>query len=184
MIHRSERSATRTDRSAPVNSAVDVTAVDATVIDAEFTKWVQRLRSTHRAVAFTCKHRLAEPEHAEPLAVRVVAGLLARPTVFQYFGLPFSGRIASIAERLIADAEAGNPPGPADWSELENRVLSLPYHHRAVLVSVCLNGDGVDTLAARLRCGTEEANRRRTALIAYMHDVVAGDLTTTADEER
>ncbi len=181
--HRSERPATRTGRSASVNSVVDITLVDATLVDAEFTGWVERLRSTHRAVAFTCKHRLSEPEHAEPLAVRVVAGLLARPTVFRYFGLPFSGRIASLAERLIADAEAGRPPGPANWSELENRVLSMPDHHQTVFVSVCLNGDDVDTLAAKLGCEMEEATRRRTALITYMRDVVAGDLTATADEE-
>lgn len=183
MTRRSERSATRTGRSASVNSVVDITVVDAPVVEAEFTEWVQRLRSTHRAVAFTCKHRLSEPAHAEPLAVRVVAGLLARPTVFRYFGLPYSGRIASLAEGLIADAEAGNPPAPADWSELENRVLSMPDHHQNVLVSVCLNGDDVDALASKLGCGTEEAARRRTALITYMRDVVAGDLTATSDQE-
>ncbi|WP_132421208.1 hypothetical protein [Pseudonocardia endophytica] len=151
--------------------------------DAEFAEWVQRLRSTYRAVAFTCQHRLSEPAHAGPLAVRVVAGLLARPTVFRYFGLPFSGRIASLAENLIADAEAGNPPAPADWSALEDRVLSIPDHHRSVLVSVCLNGDDIDTLAAKLACGTDEATRRRTALVGYMRDVVAGNLTSTPDEE-
>lgn len=183
MTHRPERPATRTGRSPSVNSVVDAQVVDATVVDAEFTEWVQRLRSTHRAVAFTCKHRLSEPEHAEPLAVRVVAGLLARPTVFRYFGLPFSGRIASLAEGLIADAEAGTPPAPAGWSDLESRVLSMPDHHQEVLVSVCLNGDDVNTLAGKLGCDTDEATRRRTALITYMRDVVAGDLTATSDQE-
>jgi hypothetical protein len=170
-------------RPAPAGSDVDQTGAAGSPADTEFAEWVYRLQCTYRAVAFTCRHRLSNPAHAESLAVWVVAGLLERPTVFRYFGLPFSGRIAALAENMLAEAEAGNPPAPADWSELENRVLSIPDHHRKVLISVCLNGDDIDTLAAKLGCDTEEAIRRRTALIGYMRDVVAGDLTAISDDE-
>lgn len=178
-----ERPVARTGRSAPVNSVVDASAVEPRAVDAEFTEWLQRLSSTHRAVAFTCRHRLSDPRHAEPLAVRVVAGLIARPTVFRYFGLPYSGRIASLAEGLIASSEQGRPPEPADWSDLEGRVQSIPDHHRQVLVSVCLNGDDVEVLAGKLGCAPSEATRRRTELLSYMRDVVAGDLTGSVDTE-
>ena len=37
----------------------------------------------------------------------MVAGLIARPQVFRYFGLPYSGRIAKLAEARLAEAAAG-----------------------------------------------------------------------------
>ena len=44
----------------------------------------------------------------------VVAGLIERPRVFKHFGLPFSGRVAHLAELAIVEARAGRSTG-GDW---------------------------------------------------------------------
>ena len=54
----------------------------------EWDAWRERVRATYEAVEYTCAHRLADATLAGPVAVQVVAGLIARPQVFRYFGLP------------------------------------------------------------------------------------------------
>ncbi|MDN5856734.1 MAG: hypothetical protein L0K86_28635, partial [Actinomycetia bacterium] len=57
---------------------------------AEYAAWLDRVRATYEAVRYTCAHRLADPALAEQVSVQVVAGMVARPAVFRYFGLPYS----------------------------------------------------------------------------------------------
>ena len=57
----------------------------------EFAEWLERVRATFEAVQYTCAHRLADPTLAEQVSVQVVAGMVSRPAVFRYFGLPYCG---------------------------------------------------------------------------------------------
>ena len=114
------------------------------------------VRATYEAVAYTCAHRLRDAGLAEQVAVQVVAGLVARPAVFRYFGLPYSGRIASLAEDLIAAADAGTLGVGCAWADLRERMVTFPEGVRAVLVAVCVRGvDLAERRRARLRraCG-------------------------------
>lgn len=151
---------------------------------AEFDEWLGRVRSTYQAVFYTCSHRLTYPHLAGPVAVQVIAGLISRPMVFRYFGLPYSGRIARLAEARIAEADAGTlTTAVCQWPELSDRLRSLPPEHRDVLVSVCVRGDDLETLARGLRCDGQSAARRRAATLEFMHDLAAPGLPDVPDPE-
>lgn len=138
----------------------------------EFDEWLERVVALFEAVRFTCRHRLADPALAEQVGVQVVAGMVARPTVFRYFGLPFSGRIAKLAEGLIAAADAGELVTVCGWPELRDRITDLPQEHRAVLVVTCLRGGDVEDLAAVLSCDEAVAEGRHEAMLTYVGELV------------
>jgi DNA-directed RNA polymerase specialized sigma24 family protein len=157
-------------------------AVGAT-LDVEYHEWLDRVRSTYRAVHYTCSHRLSDPRLAGHVAVQVAAGLVARPKVFRYFGLPYSGRIARLAEARLAEAEAGNLASVCEWSVLDDTLAQLPVEHREVLVSVCVRGDDLATLAHRLGVDEQLAATRRASTLAYMKDLATPGLAATADPD-
>src|SRR6185312_9041852 len=101
---------------------------------AEWDAWRERVRATYEAVEYTCAHRLADATLAGPVAVQVVAGLIARPQVFRYFGLPYSGRIAKLAEARLAEAAAGELATVCGWADLSARLDAVPREHRDALV--------------------------------------------------
>lgn len=138
----------------------------------EFDEWLDRLGALFEAVRFTCTHRLADPSLAEQVGVQVVAGMVARPAVFRYFGLPFSGRIAKLAEGLIAVADAGELVSVCGWPELRDRVGGLPAEHRAAFVVTCLRGGDVEELAAVLSCDGAAAEYRHEAMLADLGELV------------
>jgi len=164
----------------PLSSAA---GVERAADDAEFAEWLDRVRSTYEAVLYTCAHRLSDPRLAGPVAVQVAAGLVSRPTVFRYFGLPYSGRIARLAEARLAEAEAGTLSAVCDWAELHSRLEGLPAEHREVLVAVCVRGEDVPTLARGLGCDERSAAARRASTLAFMHDVAAPGLPDAPDPE-
>lgn len=145
-------------------------------IAAEFAQWFDRVRATYEAVQFTVSHRLADPSLAPQVAVQVAAGLVSRPTVFRFQGLPYSGRIARLAETAIAQADAGALTTVCSWDELRARLAELPGEHRDVLVRACVRGEDLGTLAAGLHCDELTATQRRAATLAYMHAVAAPGL--------
>lgn len=138
----------------------------------EFDEWLDRVRALFEAVRFTCTHRLADPELAEQVSVQVVAGMVARPAVFRYFGLPFSGRIAKLAEGLIAAADAGELSVVCTWPELRDAIADLPHEHREAFVVTCLRGGDVEELAAALSCDGAVAERRHEAMLTYVEELV------------
>ncbi|GAA4846758.1 hypothetical protein ACFQ34_32515 [Pseudonocardia benzenivorans] len=138
--------------------------------------WIARVTSTYEAIHYTCAHRLNEPSLAGQVAVQVVAGLIARPMVFRYFGLPYSGRIATLAEGYIADAEAGNLTLVGEWPRLYARLREVPAEHQEVFVGVCVAGDDLAGLAERLGCDEREAAPRRTATLELMRDLASAFL--------
>lgn len=153
------------------------------VADGDFDAWLERVRSTHRAVAYTCSYRLHDPELGARVAVQVTAALVARPSVFRYSGLPFSGRIARLAEGLLADAAAGALGTGCDWPELEARLCALPAAHRDVLVLTCVHGADDAALAAELGCDDTAAAARRRSTLDHMRRVAAPGLPGRADPD-
>lgn len=137
----------------------------------EWVEWLERVRATYAAVHYTCAHRLADPTLAEQVAVQVTAGLLTRPGVFRYFGLPYSGRIARLAEARIAEAAEGKLATVCGWRELDGRLGKVPAEHREALVLTCVRGADVESLAVALACDAAAALRRNEAMLAFMHEL-------------
>jgi hypothetical protein len=148
----------------------------------EFAEWLDRVRALFEAVQYTCARRLADPALAEQVSVQVVAGMVARPTVFRYFGLPFSGRIAKLAEGRIADADAGVLKTVCGWTELREALVAVPDEHRPVLVVTCLRGADVAALATALSCDEVAAQDRREAMLAFMRELARPGLASDPDE--
>lgn len=161
------------------------TTSEPTVTDdgREFAEWLERIRSTYEAVRYTCSHRLTDPGLADQVAVQVAAGLVSRPMVFRYFGLPYSGRIASLAEARIAEARAGELATVCEWQELRSRLHAIPRDHREVLVAVCVRGEDVETLAEGLGCDEHGAARRKASTLDFMRTVAAPGLPGVPDPE-
>lgn len=157
--------------------------VAAEFVTVEFAAWLERVRATYEAVRYTCSHRLADPALAGQVAVQVAAGLVARPSVFRYFGLPYSGRIARLAEARIAEADAGTLATVCDWARLRTRLEEVPATHQHVLVRTCLRGEDLGTLAAGLACDETVAAARRQATLAFMHEVAAPGLPAVPDPD-
>lgn len=149
----------------------------------EYADWLERVRVTFEAVRYTCSHRLADPSLAEQVSVQVLAGLVARPSVFRYFGLPYSGRIARLAEDRIAAADAGRLGVVCSWTELHHRLVGLPVEHQKIFVATCV--DGVDTaaLAASLSCDEPTAIARKEAVLTHLRELVAPGLHGEPDPD-
>lgn len=149
----------------------------------EFDEWLDRVRATFEAVRYTCAHRLADPALAEQVSVQVVAGMVSRPGVFRYFGLPYSGRIARLAEARIAEADAGELATVCRWTELRDRLVALPEEHREALVVTCLRGGDVEELAAVIGCDEPAAESRHEAMLTYVGELVKPGLAPAPDPE-
>lgn len=141
-----------------------VTGVD--LLDAEWDEWVDRVRTTYEAVEYTCAHRLADARLAGPVAVQVAAGMVARPAVFRYWGLPYSGRIARLAEARIAEADAGTLAAVCGWAQLREGIEGLSRTHRHALVVACVRGEDDAGLAAALGCDEDGARAVRAEMLA------------------
>lgn len=115
-----------------------------------FDEWIVRLESTYNAVGYTCGHRLGDRAVGDRVAATVIRRLLERPNVFRYSGLPYSGRIASIAEPLISGAE--DIGSPVTWNEIRAHLEGLTPERRRLLVGVFVLGESDDRLADWLGC--------------------------------
>jgi hypothetical protein len=136
----------------------------------EYAGWLDRVRATYEAVCYTCAHRLRDPRLAEQVSVQVIAGMVARPGVFRYFGLPYSGRIARLAEARLAEADAGRLATVCSWAELRDALGAVPPRHQEVLVATCVRGDTA-------------ADDVRQATLAFMRDVAAPGLPPAPDPD-
>ncbi|MEA2127823.1 MAG: hypothetical protein QOJ85_714 [Solirubrobacteraceae bacterium] len=140
----------------------------------EYADWLDRVRMTRESVAYCCFHRLhRDAALAERVSVEVLAGLLARPKVFQYYGLPFSGRIAHLTEMAIGRATERLPGGACTWAVLEEALVGLPLEQQEVVVQVCVEGCDDGDLAAILGCAEAEAQRRCEETLARLEQCSA-----------
>src|SRR5215212_6109559 len=120
-----------------------------------YEEWLERLSATYRSVAYYCFHRLHDRALAEGVSVEVVAEMLARPKVFRYFGLPFSGQIGRSAEPRIARLQREKQRGkagedPREWQKLSSRLLGVSPEHQEVFVLAYVEGYPDTQIAAAL----------------------------------
>ena len=141
--------------------------MSTTTAHQDYDGWLERLSATHDAVVYTCGYRLADPADAAEVGVQVMGGLISRPGVFRYSGLPYSGAIARLAERRIAAARAGRLPRSCSWPALLDRLEHAPPEHRDMLVMACVHGYDDERIAAELSCSSTEAARRRAETVSY-----------------
>jgi DNA-directed RNA polymerase specialized sigma24 family protein len=110
--------------------------------------------------------------------------MISRPTVFRYFGLPYSGRIARLAEARLAEAEAGTLSQTCEWQQLEARLLAVPADHRKILLSVCVRGADISSLARELGCDEQAAHARRASMLDFMRRLAAPGLPDSIRKRR
>lgn len=151
----------------------------------EYADWLSRVRMIRESVAYCCFHRLQRNAVlAERVSVEVVAGLLARPKIFQYYGLPFSGRVAHLTEMAIARAAEDIPGGACTWPMLEEALAALPAQQQEVAVQLCVEGCDDADLATALGCEESEAQRRREETLARLERCSALVLPVNAHRSR
>lgn len=156
---------------------------DAAELAEEFEGWVRRLEMTYRAVRYTCGHRLGDLDAGGRISAHVVASMLAKPNVFRYSGLPFSGRIARVAEPMLlaaaADPASFDPGPPTTWAQIEDGVRALPTAARHAFVGLIVLDSTEDDLAAVL--GMTVADLRADHAVALQH--LRGLVGTTGSGE-
>ena len=140
----------------------------------EYAAWLDRVTATFEAVSYTCRVRLGDRVAGEAVALRVATGLVGRPAVFRHWGLPYSGRIAKLAEAGIADARAGRLVPRGSWSTFRHALTEVPADHQETLVLTCVEGLGDEELAQAWGCGAEAARARRAATIEHLQELAAG----------
>ena len=157
-------------------------AVDGLV--PEYAQWLDRVTATYEAVSYTCRVRLGDAVAGEAVAVRVATGLVARPAVFRHWGLPFSGRIAKLAEDAIADTVSGRARDSGDWPGFRHALASVPVQEQTTFVLTCIEGLGDEQVAQRCGCDAETAGRRRANVLDHMRALAVGYGAGGHGEER
>ncbi|PLS83887.1 MAG: hypothetical protein CYG60_20840 [Actinobacteria bacterium] len=152
-----------------MNDALDheegiVNVSDKRALVPGYEEWLERLSATYEAVTYCCFHRLKDRAPAERVSAEVVAEMLARPKVFQYFGLPFSGQIGRLTEPRISRARQGEVGSGASWQQLRAALLEVPREEQRAFVLTCIEGCSDAEIAAALGCDEETARRRRESM--------------------
>jgi hypothetical protein len=152
----------------------------------EYADWVLRIRNTYVSVVHCCKYRLPEhPDGPARVGLDVIAGLLERPRVFQFFGLPFSGRVGHIAERSIsAVANGADASAAIGFAEVEQRLLDTTAEHQEVIVYAWVDGHEGEALAEALHLDLVVAEQRRNAALAHLKTIVLEARRPVAGAER
>jgi hypothetical protein len=153
------------------------------VLQPEYAAWLERVRATYEAVAYTCGYRLNDRELGRRVGAAVVVGLVRRPGVFRYQGLPFSGRIASLAEGLLVEAREGRLPTGPEWSRLRVALTRVPPDVQEVFVLSCVHGRDAAEVAADLGCDHDAANTRRDEAFRLMREISQSAESRLAESE-
>ena len=150
---------------------IAVDAVESGLVP-EYAEWLDRVTATYQAVSYTCRVRLGDAAAAESVAMRVAIGLVARPAVFRHWGLPFSGRIAKLAEDAIADPRTGSAAG--GWAPFRRALAAVPTEAQWTFVLTCVEGLDDEQVAQRCGCDTATAAERRASVLDRMRGLAAG----------
>jgi len=153
-----------------------------TAIDTEYAAWLERVDMTRESIANCCVHRLhGDRVAAERVSIEVIGGLLARPRVFQYFGLPFSGRVAHLAELGLARARDGVVLDGCSWAVLREALAGLPAEDRETVVLACVEGYDDARLAEALGCDEAAARARRERALARLAELALRAVPTQTE---
>jgi hypothetical protein len=140
-----------------------------TEMAAGYEEWLTRMSMTYDAVVYCCRYRLGDERQAAEVGLAVAQGLLAKPRVFKYFGLPYSARVARLAERKIAEIRSastsrtaaapvtGSPA--ASWVLVVNRLRRLPKPLQEIFVLCCVEGWEISSVAGAVRSSEETVSR-------------------------
>ncbi|MEU3476443.1 MULTISPECIES: hypothetical protein [Williamsia] len=140
----------------------------------QFQHWLDRVRDTHDAVRFTVGHRLhGDWERAEAVSIEVIVRMLTKPKVFRYQGLPYSGRIGSVAESILAAPATDTPPELPDWLTLTSYLEQMSPQLRPVLVGAFVDGLDDEHISAEVGLPT--------AIVLTMRKEVEKYLAQSAD---
>lgn len=148
-----------------------------------YAEWLERLSATYNSVAHCCQYRLKDRAAAEDVSIEVVAEMLARPKVFRYFGLPFSGQLATLAEPRIARVRQGiTIGGDMEWQELLVRLRSISKERQEVFLLSCIEGYTDPDVAATLGCDEAAARLRRESTMHLLQEISRSVLAPTRRE--
>lgn len=148
-----------------------------------YEEWLERLSATYGSVANCCRYRLQDHTAAEAISMEVIAEMLARPKVFRYFGLPFSGQLATLAEPRIVRVRQGiTVGGDVDWQELLVRLRSVSKEHQEVFVLTCIEGYTDPDVAVALGCDEDAARLRRESTMDLLRELSESVLAPTRRE--
>ncbi len=137
-----------------------------------YEEWLERLSATYGSVAHCCRYRLQDHAAAAAVSMEVVAEMLARPKVFRYFGLPFSGQLATLAEPRIARVRQGmTMGGNVDWQEFFVRLHSISKEHQEVFLLTCIEGYTDPEVAVALGCDEDAARLRRERTMNLLQEL-------------
>jgi hypothetical protein len=163
-----------------------LTVEPPTVVPA-YLAWLERFEATYRSVAFCCWHRLGDQALADQVSALVVSALLSRPRIFRQWGLPYSGRLAHLAEEQIAAAKAERLLPGNDWDHLLTELLAFDELEQQAFVMVCIEAFDDHQIARELACEVPEvvALRKRltTRLSAASGHAVQGVAEGDHDDE-
>jgi iron complex transport system ATP-binding protein len=143
----------------------------------DYTQWLGRLSATYRSVAYCCSLRLRDRTLAESVSMEIVAEMLARPKVFHYFGYPFLGQLANLAEPRIAQALQEKQQGETSdkttkgWQELFSRLLDVSREQQEVFVLAYVEGQPDTEIATALECGEDLARQWRADVLLLLQEL-------------
>ena len=142
-----------------------------------YEEWLERLTATYNAVAYCCFHRLRDRRAAECVSAEVVAEMLARPKVFGYYGLPFSGLIGRLAEpRIVRAKQETTVVGDPGWQELLSRLRNVSKEHQEVFVLTCIEGYTDPEVAGALDCDEDTVRLRQENTMNLLQELSEGVL--------
>lgn len=143
-----------------------------------YEEWLERLRATYGSVANCCRYRLQDRAAAEVISMEVISEMLARPKVFRYFGLPFSGQLATLAEPRIARVRQGTQvvAGDSGWDELLANLRCVSKEHQEVFVLGCIEGYTDLEVAGALGCDEDTARLRQENTMKLLQELSEGVL--------
>jgi hypothetical protein len=148
-----------------------------------YEEWLERLSATYGSVAHCCRYRLQDRAAAESVSMEVVAEMLARPKVFRYFGLPFSGQLATLAEPRIARVRQGIPiGGNMDWQEFLVRLRGVSKESQEIFLLTCIEGYTDSDIAVTLGCDEDAARLRRESTMDLLRELSESVLAPTRRE--
>lgn len=134
----------------------------------EFQHWLDRVRDTHDAVRFTVGHRLhGDWERAEAVSIQVVVEMLAKPRVFRYQGLPYSGRIGAVAESILAGPAERAAELP-DWPTLTSYLEQMSPQLRPVLIGAFVDGLDDEHISSQIGMPTAIVVTMRKEIEQYL----------------